>query len=92
MNNTIFDLEETVHNLRRSFEMKLILKQETEFFLYPNFINQLWITDETGRVVLHQKINSKQLSLSIDNFQSGIYFLQIKTQSGKIMRRKWIVL
>jgi len=51
------------------------------------------ILDVTGRIVTQQNIQSGEpvLILSIDNYPSGFYFVQIESQSKQIMKGKFIV-
>lgn len=69
--------------------------------LYPNPVNTILyfnleneisesieVTDVLGKVVLSE--NTQTNSISIENLNSGIYFLAVKTQSGAVAKVKFI--
>jgi len=67
-------------------------------FLFPNpaqnkisirlnvAINKIEILDPKGQLILEQKVNL----IDISNLQSGIYFVKVITENGKLFSSKFI--
>ncbi len=56
-----------------------------------NAINQISIFDINGKLVLEQRdLNQSTVSINTSGFNSGIYFYIAETQSGQILRNKFI--
>jgi len=53
----------------------------------------LAVIDLLGRTVVNQKLNlknQKQLVVDISGLPNGIYFLQLKLQTGEVMVKKFV--
>lgn len=76
--------------------------KNTSIKLFPqpanNFLNielsadyldqQLSVISLNGQVVIEQKISSTNQKIELDKFSSGLYLVQIKTNSGKLLEKK----
>ncbi|GAB4251669.1 MAG: hypothetical protein Kow0079_05780 [Vicingaceae bacterium] len=57
-----------------------------------NLINQIAILDITGKTIFKRNYNHlQQVTVDLDNFTSGIYFVQIKNSNEAIETRKLII-
>ncbi|WP_157208471.1 S8 family serine peptidase [Mariniflexile maritimum] len=76
---------------------------DTNFLLFPNptndvlniknkeYLSTVSILDVTGKIIYFIKnINSKELQLNTSIFNSGMYFIKIKMQSGEVISKKII--
>lgn len=80
------------------------LKINSDIFIYPNpvsdyltvqsklFCNncKLEITNTIGEKILSQEINSTKTQINILSLPSGVYFIFVKTDSGKTWNQKFI--
>ena len=75
---------------------------ESQIRIYPNpakdnikvgaeQISSLTLVNMVGQVVLKQEVDSDEVTLDVSELQSGMYILQINTNSGLISRRINIV-
>ena len=79
------------------------LDSDKQITVYPNpstenitvrtteTIDQIIISDGTGRIVLVSKTNSKQIQLSTETLPSGIYFILLEMKSGSVSRSRLVV-
>lgn len=80
-------------------------KEQSQLSLYPNptsnylhisskdiSIKNINIKNTLGQVVFHNKLNGEQLfTLDIQNWESGIYLIQVESSTGKIFRKNFVV-
>lgn len=73
-----------------------IQNSNSEFQIYPNPVtdefrvsgsefrlgNSISISDLAGRILLQQNISEQENKIDVSNFTSGIYFVELKTESG----------
>jgi len=65
------------------------------YFINSNertFIETIQLFDLNGKLVLKNTIDAPIFTLDISNFNSGIYFYQIRTKDNKIQTGKVIVI
>ncbi|HLP13618.1 MAG TPA: T9SS type A sorting domain-containing protein [Flavobacteriales bacterium] len=60
--------------------------------IYVNYLGQeqntvVSLKDATGRIIEQKTINGIQTNFNIHNLQSGIYFIEITTHAGKIVKQ-----
>lgn len=77
-------------------------KLKNDIFLYPNPVNDIMtlsssfesgeyhVLDLQGQVLLQGRISSKEQSIDLSNFNSGVYFLRIQNNQGKMYTKKII--
>lgn len=56
-----------------------------------DIMERITISDIKGSVLFSETVQTSQKEISIEDFASGIYFLNIKTQSGNVIVKKLIV-
>ncbi|TGV02556.1 S8 family serine peptidase [Flavivirga rizhaonensis] len=86
-----------------SIEGNILESSENRLLVFPNpttgalniinkdGLNEITISDITGKSVYHVKdLNYNQLQINMSKFNSGIYFIKIRTKTGYIIDRKII--
>jgi uncharacterized repeat protein (TIGR01451 family) len=102
----VFDVNEPVITNDAIFGVPLptgFSNTNDDFRLFPNPVDQslkifteinqgtIEIVDLSGRIVLTQKINSNQTMIETAQVPSGMYFLNLRSQSQKISTQKLVV-
>lgn len=69
-------------------QLRSVVRRNDEFLLYPNpsngiynlnyiGLNEIKITDELGKIIMSEKCDSDQIIINIQNYTSGIYYLEL---------------
>jgi hypothetical protein len=86
-----FDLSNitSIPSNERLFDVNLYPNPTTETLWFKSSvpIEQITITDLTGRLMSIKKPNSKQFNVSLMGYSSGVYLVMIKTNKGEIVRK-----
>ncbi len=85
-NNTESEISVTPHPIQQQFSIALSGKSD-------EIIREIKIFDMLNNEVLHQTYytendSGNEIPINLNNVSSGVYFLIVKTQSGKTLRRK----
>lgn len=61
----------------------------TDFFriISENLIQSLKVYDVHGRLVLQESLSNKETSVSLSSFKSGVYFIEVHSNSGIVIKR-----
>lgn len=61
----------------------------TDFFRIrsENLIQSLKVYDVHGRLVLQESLSNKETSVSFSSFKSGVYFIEVHSNSGIVIKR-----
>ncbi|MBC7864387.1 MAG: T9SS type A sorting domain-containing protein [Bacteroidia bacterium] len=77
----------------------------SEILLYPNpaqnvlylreangkKIELLMLMDASGKIISSQKTNQNFVSMSVNDFANGIYYLKVKTEGGEVQVKKVVI-
>ena len=58
------------------------------FILAENKITEVFILDTKGNLMFSKKFNNSFISIEIDGFAKGSYFIKVKTENNEIINRK----
>jgi endonuclease I len=59
---------------------------------YDINVSSIWITDITGKQIFYSENFNNKEKISIENKESGIYFISVKFNSGEIYTKKFVIM
>lgn len=88
-------LNTSISNIDNASNLKLY-PNPTHSNLYIECLNlygekTIQVFDALGQLVHSQIVQDNQTSISVQNWAKGLYFLQLKTEKGEVMGRKFVV-